>query len=54
MVCLFCLKETHDGVTIYGRSELAEQARNIIAQHFWFDVSTKRKFRVFSFADIAL
>lgn len=39
MVCLFCLKDTNDGVTMYGTSEFAEHARNIIEKHFWFDVS---------------
>lgn len=40
MVCLFCLKERTDGVSINGASELATNARSIIARHFWFDVSS--------------
>lgn len=39
MVCLFCQKETNDGISIHGSSELATNARNIIAKYFWFDVS---------------
>lgn len=39
MVCLLCLKETNDGIPIFGDSLVAENARNIIVKHFWFDVS---------------
>lgn len=44
MVCIFCLKETNDSVFFSGASELAEYARNIIAKHFWFDVSCSNLF----------
>lgn len=40
MVCLFCLRETNYGVSMFGESEMAENARNIISAHFWFDVSS--------------
>lgn len=39
MVCLLCLNEADDGVSIYGKSEEALNARDLIAAHFWFDVS---------------
>lgn len=44
MVCLFCLKEVNEGVLINGASESATNARNIIAMHFWFDVSSLNLF----------
>lgn len=39
MVCLFCQKETNDGISIHGSSELATNARTIVTKYFWFDVS---------------
>lgn len=39
MVCLFCLDETDDGISIFGESDDAAGARNLIAAHFWFNVS---------------
>lgn len=39
MVCIFCLNETNDNVLLYGASELAKHARNVVTKHFWFDVS---------------
>lgn len=38
-VCLFCLNKSNDGISTFGESEEAENVRNIINQHFWFDVS---------------
>lgn len=49
MVCLFCQKETNDGISIHGASELATNARNIIAKYFWFDVSFKLSSTLFTF-----
>lgn len=39
MVCVFCLDETDDGISIYGVPEMATKVRSLIATHFWFDVS---------------
>lgn len=39
MVCLFCLRETNDGISINGESQEAKNARKTIAKYFWFDVS---------------
>lgn len=49
MVCLFCQKETNDGISIHGASELATNARNIIAKYFWFDVSFEFSSTLFTF-----
>lgn len=53
MVCLFCLRETNYGVNIFGESEMAENARNIISAHFWFDVSSWDIFTVHKFLSIS-
>lgn len=39
MVCIFCLKETNDGISIFGESTAAENTRAIIVKYFWFNVS---------------
>lgn len=39
MACIFCLRETNHGISIFGDSEVAENARNTIVKYFWFDVS---------------
>lgn len=42
MVCLLCLEETshlNDEILIFGESDVAKNARNIIVKYFWFDVS---------------
>lgn len=42
MVCILCLNETNDGISIYGDSEAAENARLIIVKYFWFRVNLKK------------
>lgn len=39
MVCLFCFDGTNDGFPTSGSLAIAENARQIIGKHFWFDVS---------------
>lgn len=47
MVCLFCLDETDDGVSIFGESEMAKNTRKLIAAYFWFDVSHEKIEKLF-------
>lgn len=44
MVCLFCLRETSEGISISGISEEATKAREIVVKYFWFDVSSSFNF----------
>lgn len=48
MVCIFCVKESSDGIILFGDSDEAKTARNIIVKYFWFDVSFYWFFRWYS------
>lgn len=39
ILCLFCLSDKIDSIPLHGETDEAQNARNIIAKYFWFDVS---------------